>query len=298
MAIVIPRVAHASGMQRRAAAIYVAFFLIVGAASYSLIATATAPTVEFDNPEYQLGQDDSFTLGGTEYTVADISAGYEGGGHGSAPELVREGTLSWTNESARYTVTWEQNDTVSYRGIDWRVLTDTDSEPSEVVLEEELNRTAILQEDPNADNELVTRQGEDYVAVTEDNTTRLVPVADYFPTPEVISYAEGEQLKTDGNQTTIASVSGDAAVLEWTAPRKNTMTLADRQNVTIQDQTYLAMFPDNSTVVMTQDFESFRTQQSEIERFETQKNGLWGISVVSGLTVILLAAMAYLPSRY
>jgi len=285
-------------MQRRAAAIYVAFFLIVGAASYSLIATATAPTVEFDNPEYQLGQDDSFTLGGTEYTVADISAGYEGGGHGSAPELVREGTLSWTNESARYTATWENNATVTVEDNEWRVLTDNDSDPPQLILQDELNRTAILQDDPNADDELVTRQGEDYVAITEDNTTRLVPADEYFPEPERVTYAEGETLTLEGNETTVASVSEAEVVLEWTAPRGSTLTLGDRANVTIQDQQYLAMFPDNSTVVLTQDYESYRTQQSEIERFETYKNGLWGVSIVSGLTVVLLAAMAYLPSRY
>jgi len=41
-------------MQRRAAAIYAVFFIVLGAASYSVIATATAPTIEFPDADGQL----------------------------------------------------------------------------------------------------------------------------------------------------------------------------------------------------------------------------------------------------
>jgi len=285
-------------MQRRAAAIYVAFFLIVGAASYSLIATAETPAVEFQNPEYELSPDDTFTAGGTEYTVSGISAQYEGGGHGSAASLVREGTLAWTNESARYTATWENNSTVSYNNNEWRVLVPNTSDPSEFVLQDELNRTAILQEDPNADDQLVTRQGEKFVAITEDNTTRLVPAAEYFPAPERIDYAQGDTVDYQGNQTTVSQVTSDGVTLAWSGPRTNTITAGDRGNVTLGDETYLAMYPDNSTLVLTTDFQEFREQQAEIDAYHEQKNGLWGISIVSGVTAVLLAGMAYLPSRY
>ena len=60
-------------MQRRAAAIYVALFVLIGAASYSLIATAQQPTVEFDNPTYELSQGDQLDVGGQTYTVASVS---------------------------------------------------------------------------------------------------------------------------------------------------------------------------------------------------------------------------------
>ena len=285
-------------MQRRAAAIYVAFFLIVGAASYSLIATATAPTIEFDNPEEQLQQNDTFTVDDQQYRVSELSATMEGGGHGSAARIVRSGAVVWTNQSVTYTQTWENNSTVTVDQEDWRVVIPNATDPSSFTLREEINETRILEQDPNADNETLTRNGERYVVITEDGEQRLVPANEYFPDPSRTSYDEGQTIDYRGNQTTFANVSTDAVTLEWTAPRDETIELADQSNVTIGDQTYLVHFEDNETVVLTQNFASFNEQSNAIETYHEQVNGLWGISILSFGTAILLAGMAYLPSRY
>jgi hypothetical protein len=50
--------------------------------------------------------------------------------------------------------------------------------------------------------------------------------------------------------------------------------------------------------VLTQDFESFRAQNDDIDSFTEQKNGLWGVTILSWLSVIFLVGLAYLPSRY
>ena len=189
-------------MQRRAAAVLVAFFVVISVASYALIATAAQPEVTLENPDHSLKQGDSFTVGGQEYTVSKIEATKEssggGGGHsggGGGETLVRSGELTWTNESA-------QNGT---------------------------NESA-----QNGTNESA----------------------------------------------------------------QNTVQLEHRSNVTLQGTTYLAFFPNNETVYLTQDFESYQEDVNRIEQFHEHVSGLWGVSILSGLAAVLLLGLAYLPSRY
>jgi hypothetical protein len=284
-------------MQRRAAAIYAAFFVVVAATSYSLIATAQEPTVQFEGEE-AMTEGDTLSAGGTTYTVSEVSATTEGGDHGSPVRLVRSGELQWRNESARYTETWDNGSTVTFRGEERAVVVENASDPSRFELREVIDREGILAADPSADNQTVTRDGEEFVVVTEDGTSRLVPAAEYFPTPATTAFSEGETVDYRGNETTLEAVSSDGVTLAWTAPRTNTQSLSDRGNVTLGGETYLAVFPDNSSVVLTQNFDSYRTQQSEIDRFTRYRNGLWGVSILGSVSAVLLVGLAYLPSRY
>jgi hypothetical protein len=286
-------------MQRRAAAIYVAFFVVLGAASYSVIATATAPTVEFDNPDHRLAQGDEFSVQDRQYTVTTISAETSGGGsHGGAASVTRSGELSWTNESSRYTATWDHNSTITYDGENYRVLVEDADDPTAFTLQEELNRSAILQDDPDVRDELVTVNGTEFVVRERGDNRTLVPASDYFPTPATTQYGEGDGLQYQGNASTVADVSGSGATLAWTAPRTNTVSVGDRANVTLNDQQYLAFFPDNSTLVLESDYGVYRQQTAEIDTYHDHVNGLWGVSIVSFATAILLLGMAYMPSRY
>ena len=267
-------------MQRRAAAVYVALFVLIGAASYSLIATAQQPTVEFDDPAFELTQGDQIEAGGQTYTVASVS---ETGGE-----------LRFTEDSAEYTVTWENDSTQTVGDEEWRVVIEGD-DPSEVTLREEINETAILAADPAASEETVEQNGTRYVVI--DNT-RLVPAAEYFPEPETRTFAEGDTLDYRGNTTTVDSVTADAAELTWTAPRTNTVAVDHEANVTIGDQTYFAYVPDGSTIQLITDYSSYHRQTAEIDQFQTHTNGLWGVSIVSLLTAVFMVGFAYLPSRY
>lgn len=294
-------------MQRRAAAIYVALFLVIGAGAYSLIATAQQPTVGFENPEYQLTQGETIQIDGQTYNVTTIKAesqsgggGGHGGGSGGGGELVRSGQISWTNQSARYTATLENNSTVTVQNTQYRVLIpNTSGNPNSFTLREEINESAVLQNDSAADNQTVTRDGERFVVVADENgNATLVPADEYFPEPSSQQYSENDTLSYQGNQTTVDAVENDSVTLSWTAPRTNTAELTDEGNVTLGSQTYLAQFPNNETVVLTQNFQSYREQTSEIHEFQKHKNGLWGVVILCGSIAVLLTAMAYLPSRY
>jgi hypothetical protein len=289
-------------MQRRAAAIYVVFFLVVGAASYSLIATAEEPTIAFENPDHALSQGDTFTVDGQEYTATtvetteeEIPVGDHGGGGGV--EITRTAAFTWTNQSALYTQTWDNGSTVTYADDEWDVVIPNASDPSSFTLRESIDRAGILANDTAADNETVTRDGQEFVIVTENGSSTLVPASEYFPTPERQQFSESDTLQFDGNETRI-DVASDAVTLSWNAPRRNTVQAGNHANVTLSGQTYLTHFRTDTTVVLTQDFESFRAQNDDIDSFTEQKNGLWGVTILSWLSVIFLVGLAYLPSRY
>jgi len=286
-------------MQRRAAAIYVAFFIVLGAASYSVIATATAPTVEFDNPDHRLSQGDQFSVDDRQYTVSSISAETSGGGgHGGGASVTRSGELTWTNDTARYTQTWEHNATVTYQDETYRVRVEDADDPTSFRLVEEINRTAILQEDSAVEDETVMVNGTEYVVRQDGDGRTLTPASEYFPTPAATDYAEGDSLQFQGNTTTVADVTGEGATLAWTAPRTNTVSVGNEANVTVNEQQYFAYFPDNSTLVLESDYSVYQEQVNEIDTYHDHRNGLWGISIVSISTAIMLLGMAYMPSRY
>jgi hypothetical protein len=288
-------------MQRRAAAVSVVFFLVVSAASYGLIATAEEPSVGFENPEYSLSTGQSFEVGGQEYTVTSIEASMEssGGGHGGGGErLVRSGEVAWTNESARYTESWDNGSSVSIDNQSYTVVVDSGEDPAAFTLREELDREAILQDDPDAENQLVTYNGSDWVVINRDGNRTLVAPEEYFPEPATQRYEEGDQFSYNGQQVSVADVTADQITLAWTAPRENTRSLGHLENVTLQGSTYLVFFPNNDTVYLTQNFDSYRTQSNQIDRHHEHVNGLWGVSILSGLAAVALLGLAYLPSRY
>lgn len=290
-------------MQRRAAAIYAVFFLVVGAASYSLIATAESPSIAFENPDHRLQQGDSFSVGDQEYTVSSLEASEPsggGGGHGGGGGggVTYSAEVAWTVESSEYSETWENGSEVTYRNETRVVVIPSADDPDEFALRDPVNRSAILADDPQADNETVTRDGEEYVVVTENGTSRLVLADEYFPEPDEERFSEGQQIEYDGNSATVDNVTSEGATLAWTAPRERTESLSQEANVTLSGTTFLAYFPDDSTVVLTTNFQSYERQTAEIAAYEERKNGLWGISIVSGMTILLLVGMAYMPSRY
>lgn len=279
-------------MQRRAAAIYVALFVVLGAASYSLIATASAPTVAFENPDHSLSEGDGLTVDDRQYTVSSITA------ETSEGEVTRSGELSWTNDSARYTQTWEHNATITYQDAEYRVLVAEGDDPSTFRLQEEINRSAILQEDDSVNDETVTVDGTEYVVRGEGDDRTLIPASEYFPEPSSTEYSEGDTVQYQGNATTVSSVTGDGATLAWTGARTNTVGVSNNANVTLNGGTYFAHFPDNGTLVLEDDYGVYERQTQEIDRYESHVNGLWGVSIVSFATAVLLLGMAYMPSRY
>ena len=285
-------------MQRRAVALFVAFFLVVGTLSLGLVVTAESPHLDAEGRELQTG--DSFTVGEQQYTVTaiDVSESSGGGGHGGGGGTTYEAAFEWTIQGADYTQSWANNSTVEFDGQSWRVLTGAGEDPTTFTLEEEIDTAVILAEDPNASNETVMHEGEEHVVITENGSERLVPADDYFPEPETREYNEGDSFDYNGNTTSVDSVTQSAAELSWTAPRTQSTTAGQRANVTFSEQTFFVEFVDSDTILLSSDFAALNQHNEATETFHDQESGLWGVTILSGITSLFLIGMAYMPSRY
>ncbi|MFC7135808.1 hypothetical protein ACFQRB_02865 [Halobaculum litoreum] len=153
--------------------------------------------------------------------------------------------------------------------------------------------------DDDAENETTTVDGQEYVVERSGENRTLIPADEYFPAPETREYAVGDDLdNVEDNTATVASVTPEAATLEYTAPRTNEIDVANHANVTVGGTTYFAHFPDNSTMVLTQEFDTYAQYEEETATQTTLTNGLWGVTILSGVSAFFLVGLAYMPSRY
>lgn len=348
-------------MQRRAAAVSAAVFVLIAAGAYSFVGLAEQPTVEVE-ADMELGTGETFTVAGTEYTVAQV-------GDGSA-------SIEWTNESARYTATVENGSTVPAAQVAWEgqqnravatvengsvvaygggearvevapggaevALNDTDGEretfevgdtfvyrgeaatvggveaqvvaidadavtlawgdpyqvttaADAVAFRQQTNVSRVLLSDTDVENQvLTTEDGEEFVRYTDGSTE---PLESYLPDPERETFGVGDGMQYQGTAVTVAAVTEDEAVLEWFAPRTNTLNPGEGDNVTLGETTYL-VHVDGSQLVLSQDFAGYRASQQRIEDFHERVSGLWAVAIISGLGAVFLLGLAYLPSRY
>jgi hypothetical protein len=285
-------------MQRRAAAAYFAFFLVVSVAAYAYIGVAESQRPEVALEGEELTNDSSFTTGGTTYTVSNIHRSGGGGDHGGGGgEMVAD--LTWTNDSSRYTATLDNGSTTTVDNTTFVVTTDGDA--STMTLTEEQNVTALLQADSAVENSLATQNGTDYVVYRSNDTLR--PVSEWLPDPETRQYSTGDSFTYPADsgpqQTTVASVTDDGATVEWIAPRDRSVELSEGGNVTLADGDYFAHFPDEGAVqiISVDQYGAYQATLSDQEYFHERKNGLWGVSILSGIAAVLMLGMAYLPVR-
>jgi len=284
-------------MQRRAAAAYFLFFLVVSVASYAYIGVAESqqrPEVTLEGPT--LTNDSSFTTGGQSYTVSNIHQS-GGGGHGGGGSMVAD--LSWTNNSSQYTATIADGSTTTLDNTTYNATIENGTET--LTLTAQQNVTQLLAEDSAVENSLATFNGTEYVVYRENNTQ--VPLETWLPEPETRSYTVGDQFTYPADSgpqaTTITNVTNASATVEWTAPRQRTVELSEGGNVTLDDGQYFAHFPDHSSVqvVSNAQYGEYSETLSDQDYFHERKNGLWGISILSGIASVLMLGMAYLPNR-
>jgi hypothetical protein len=279
-------------MQRRAVVVYVALFLLVGSASGVLLTTAETPEVAFENPEFELSAGDTFEVDGQEYTVSDVTETETDEGETQfAATIERDRTVERSE-------TWANGSTVELDDEEWRVRTAGENSTS-VTLVEVLDRQAILEEDPDADNATVERDGGEFVVVDEgEGDPRLVPADEYFPDPAERSYAVGDEFEYGDRTVTVDSIAADGAVLVWTASDPVTTELTHSSTATIGDTEFAVAIPDGSTLALSTDIQGYEAQLARIDRFGQQSDGLWRMVIISFLASGLLGTTAFMPSRY
>jgi len=265
-------------MQRRAAAVSVALFLLLAAGSYTLIGAAQQPAVSLDDPDFVVSQGEERTIAGTSYNFSSVSDG--------------SATATWLNESARYTATWAVNDTVAVGGQNFTVA---GLNASQGVFE--------LREVQTVDRPTVEQNGTTYVVVEDGENRTLVPRENYLPEQTVYEYQVGDTVEYDGNEneTVVASVSDEEVTVEWFAPANIEVEFAEGENTSIADTPYLAHFDTGdgqTTLQLTTDYEDYHSDVDAQEHFHERTNGLWGVVIMALLAASLVVMLAFLPSRY
>ena len=165
-------------MQRRAVAIYLVFFAVLGAGAYGLIQTTSAPSVAVDGPTQ--GDGDRVTFGDRTY---DLSV--DGG----------SGELSWTNESAVFEATIDNGSTVP---------------PADVVWEGQTAR----QEETFEAGATVAFNGSEY-DLSINATAGTITLTDPDDPADNTTVEAGGTFEYQGFEATVTDVSGDSATVIW-----------------------------------------------------------------------------------
>lgn len=285
-------------MQRRAAAVYFALFVLIGAGTFAFIQVGTSqPDVRLDADTLTSG--DSRTIAGTEYTISEIGeVASEGGGGGGI-----EGTVTWTNESFVATTSFDNGSTTSYQGDEYTVLIANESDVGEFELVEVINVTALLVDSDAVENQLATKNGTDYVVFTENNS--LKPLSAWLPEPTRQGpFAEGGtyQHPVDNGtvDATVRDVTPEAATIAWDSTREEEVTLTEGGNVTLGGTQYFAHFIDADQVQLVPTNQYWDAYQEELnyedEWFERHA-GLWAVVIASFMAAVILLSAAYMPVK-
>jgi uncharacterized Zn finger protein len=282
-------------MQRRVAFAYLAFFLVMGASAYSVIAVADAPEVRVEGETLETGS--VVQVEGRQYTVSNLSV--SGGGEGGSASYA--GTLTYTNDSAVFTETIEHNATVEFRNASYLVRIPNASSPGSFRLVEQLDAEAILANDSAVDDQVYTDDdGTEFVRYENGETQ---PLAEYLPEPETAEFAVGDEIQYQGRTMTVAALTREAATLEYVSSRTVEIGLAQGENVTLGDTQYFANFhgdSDNVRVTLATTEAQYDTYVREVERqdyFHERMNGLWGVVILSGLAGASVVSLALLPIK-
>ena len=98
-------------------------------------------------------------------------------------------------------------------------------------------------------------------------------------------------------QGRVASINSSGATLAWEGNLTRSAELKDGENATIGGTTYVAQFPTNSTVTLSQNVSGYQAEQAKLDEFNDRILGLWGIVIISLFAAVLIIALAYMPVR-
>lgn len=291
-----------------------------GSGSLTYVNESARFTAELANNSTVAGEALSFDGNGAVYT-ATLDGGADVAFNGSTysltiPEAEDPSNFTLVNpEDQNDTATFAEGDTFPYQS-NQTTVTDVSSSQvdltwsdnyrvfiangsaaniSEFRLTQEFNVTALLTGDPAVFNETFTRDDITYVTYRENDSN--VPLDAYLPDPVNVTFEEGAEIGFQGNQTTVANITAERALMEWFGPQTNTIDLSEGANITLGETTYVVHFPNNSSVQITSDYAAYQAELDRQDQFTERMNGFWGIAILGSLTAIILLGAAYLPSR-
>jgi hypothetical protein len=161
---------------------YLAFFVVIGAAAFGLIETTSAPEVSMEGDSLSTG--DTVALGDRTFDVSDV------GPNG--------GELAWTNESGRATTTVDNGSEVPVTDVIW------DGQTARQQVTFEAGSTATVN---GTEFDVTTNASAESFTLT---STANASVNE--------SYAVGDEFAYQGYTGTVDSVTSDAATVVYGGP--------------------------------------------------------------------------------
>lgn len=298
-------------MQRRAVVVYVGVFLLIASGSFALLATTAQPSVSMKNPDYTLTQNQSFTVQGQQYNVTEVSTTTNEQGN-----IVRSATAEWLQPSANYSATLANNSTVDYKNDTYRVLIPNTTNPSKATLREVQNLSS--------NTTTLTQNNETFVIVNgSDGNRTLIPEEEYirqqYGEPNTTQLTVGITFPYENNSTKVSNVSAEGVVLTWTGERTHSISFgktnpiettlirgwmptkvaypAGGETVSLNNQTYVVSYPDNSTLQLSTNVEEFKSKVESANHKAERLAGVWGVLILSGLAAFLILMLGYLPVK-
>jgi hypothetical protein len=284
-------------MQRKAVAAYTLFFIVMAVSAYSVIAVASAPPVDIEGETYAEGS--SFTTAGIQHDVSEIAVPESSGeGHGGGGSLT--GEITYVDPQSTLTETLDNGSEVAFRDGTYLLAIENGTDGRVAVLTEQFDVEERLAADDAVFNSTVESDGQTFVRYRANNT--LVPLEEYLPEPTVARVGSGETMQYVPDEqpvdAEVTEITDSSVAIEWTGSEEFERTLSEGANVTLADgETYLVHFPSDGEVTLSQDFQGYSESQARIDAFTTRRNGLWGVSIISGLAAVLVIGLGYMPVR-
>jgi len=161
---------------------YLAFFVVIGAAAFGLIETTSAPEVTMEGDSLSTG--DPVTLGERTFDVSDVGG--------------TSGELAWTNESGRATATIDNGSEVPVTDVIW------DGQTARQTVTFEVGSAATV-------------NGTEYDVTTNASAGSFTLTSTANASVNE-SYAVGDEFAYQGYAGTVGEVTGDAATVVYGGP--------------------------------------------------------------------------------
>jgi sorbitol-specific phosphotransferase system component IIA len=265
-------------MQRRWAAIYIVFFLVMAASAYSVMALAEEPSINIQGDTFSEG--DTLEAGGVTYTFAEVAES--------------EGSIEF-EEQAQQDQTFANNSVIEYRDGEYNVTIASGEEPDSFTLTEEFDVESRLQNDTSVENSTFTRDDGTEMVVYRNGTTQ--PLSEYLPEPNRETFTVGDTIEHDGVSKTVDSVSPSGATVTWEESTSQSISLEEGDVVDVGGTEYVVTFVEADTVMLSTDIDEYRTIQENREGFQQRMSGLLYVVIFSLTAGFLVAGMAFLPRR-
>lgn len=265
-------------MQRRWAAIYLAFFLVMAASAYSVMAVAEEPAIDIEGDTFSEG--DTLEADGTTYTFTEVAD--------------RSGAVEH-NETVDQEQELANNTVIEYRDGEYNVTIESAEEPQSFTLTQEFDVEAILEGDDDVNNETFTGDDGEEQVVYRNGTTQLL--SEYLPEPDSEEFSVGETIEHDGHTKSIEAVTAEAVTVTWQEELTQTTELSEGKQVTFGGTDYVFTFVDDNTVMLSTQIDEYEQTQENREFFDQRMSGLLYVIIFSLGSGFVLAASAFMPRR-